>query len=140
MEYQKCHLSSVSLAAGKISLLWERCLFLCAVQGRSQGARWRVMESAGFRTPCILKHPVDERGLKAPMHDVTSYIQFLICICNELYFHGLSGCCFFCLTGERRGISVETGQQSFAPRTLPQNPKIKVQVVNKQCSQHCSDF
>jgi hypothetical protein len=55
MEYQKGHLLSVSFAAGKISLLWEKCLFLCVVHGRSQGAWWRVMESAGFMNPMHLE-------------------------------------------------------------------------------------
>jgi hypothetical protein len=75
MEYQKGHhSSSVSLAAGKIPLPWGRCPFLRAVRGRSHRSS---MESDGERRvsdPVHLEHAVDERRLKAPAHDVTSYV------------------------------------------------------------------
>ncbi len=74
MEYQKGHSSSVSLASGKIPLPWGRCPFLRAVRGLSHRSS---MESDGERRvsdPVHLEHGVDERGLKAPAHDVISYV------------------------------------------------------------------
>jgi hypothetical protein len=59
---------------GKIPLPWGRCPFLRAVRDRSQGARYRAQVS----DPVHLEHAVDERGLKAPAHNMTSYVLYYL--------------------------------------------------------------
>ncbi len=71
-EDQKGHSSSVSLATGKIPLPWGRCPFLRALRDRSQGARCKAQVS----DPVHLEHAVDERALKAPVHNMTSYVLY----------------------------------------------------------------
>ncbi len=102
------------------------------------GARWRVMESAGFRTLCISSTRLMNAGSKRPRMMWPRTYNVLIRIIL-LCFHGLTEFKFCFLAGEHWGTSVETRQRSFALRTLPENPEFQVEVVIKHCSQQTKE-
>jgi hypothetical protein len=82
-----------------------------------------------------LEHAVGELGAQST-HARCDFIHIILNMyCIILLWFVRVFFFFFYLTGEQKGILVETGQQSFAPHTLLENLKFKVQGVIKQCSQ-----